>query len=475
MIVPQPRTRCGANWRRVALLVAMTLLFPALTLYLRKFEEEVLANVPSNASQQTPKNLVLFANATLNVEEAKKLQFEVPQNPACPIVDAVYLWVNGTDPLVSERIKNYVPDYVDEGRLRDVPTLKYSFRSLFSYAPFIRHLILVTNGQKPNWLNTSSPRLRIVTHEEIFEDKDFLPTFNSNAIESQLVNIPGIAPCFFYLNDDFFFGRPVRIEDWIDFETGKQKLFFNNYVAPHTRRMEKVLYDASVAYSNLILGRLYHPELVTNRTSIKRPPVRYYYEAHNARLIQLRYLKHLHTKFHEDFRETASRRLRYENDTALPFLYYNFVLEEYGGLPFFPLNVSNASMKYSRFTLNAHNVETVIFYNVKHNFIAWCLNDQAGKIETVKDSMKYNASCDALERVLSEHFPLPSEVENVEPGQQLIPRSLEEYQLLYGWHTPPIKTPRPSVVIPSLWICVVIYLMISVVVISRNNVQKIKL
>uniref|UniRef100_A0A1I8JMU2 Stealth_CR2 domain-containing protein n=1 Tax=Macrostomum lignano TaxID=282301 RepID=A0A1I8JMU2_9PLAT len=43
--------------------------------------------------------------------------------------------------------------------------LKYSLRSLTKFAPWIRKVYLVTNGQVPNWLNLTNPRLTLITHE----------------------------------------------------------------------------------------------------------------------------------------------------------------------------------------------------------------------------------------------------------------------------------------------------------------------
>ena len=38
-------------------------------------------------------------------------------------------------------------------------------RSLNMYAPWVRHIYLVTNGQTPpHWLNTANPKLTIVRH-----------------------------------------------------------------------------------------------------------------------------------------------------------------------------------------------------------------------------------------------------------------------------------------------------------------------
>jgi len=61
----------------------------------------------------------------------------------------------------------------------------------------------------PSWLNLDNPRVKIVTHEEIFLNKSTLPTFSSPAIETHLHRIPGISDKFLYFNDDVLFGRTV--------------------------------------------------------------------------------------------------------------------------------------------------------------------------------------------------------------------------------------------------------------------------
>ena len=90
----------------------------------------------------------------------------------------------------------------------------------------MRHIILVTNGQLPSWLNTSHPRIRIVTHAMIFPNTSHLPTFSSPAIESHLHRIPNISQKFIYFNDDVMFGRPV-FPDVFWTPSGGQKVFLS--------------------------------------------------------------------------------------------------------------------------------------------------------------------------------------------------------------------------------------------------------
>ena len=134
-------------------------------------------------------------------------------------IDVVYTWVDGSDPAWQERkatahaavglgeLNEYASN---ESRFLSRDELRYSLRSLDMYAGWVRHVYLVTDDQVPPWLDTDNPRITVVSHRELFGDRGRLPTFNSHAIESQLHHVPGLSDHFLYLNDDFFFGRPVE-------------------------------------------------------------------------------------------------------------------------------------------------------------------------------------------------------------------------------------------------------------------------
>lgn len=94
-------------------------------------------------------------------------------------------------------------------RYRDNNELRYSIRSLYKYAPWIRHIYLVTNGQVPAWLDTDQARVSVITHADIFPNPSDLPTFSSPAIEAHLHRIPGLSRRFVYFNDDVMLGAPV--------------------------------------------------------------------------------------------------------------------------------------------------------------------------------------------------------------------------------------------------------------------------
>ena len=131
-------------------------------------------------------------------------------------IDMVYCWCDGNDPVFKARKnlylrkekKEYDKESTGSHRFVDNEEMKYSLRSLEMYAPWIRHVYIVTDRQVPKWLNCNNKRISIIDHSEIMP-KDIIPCFNSVVIEKFLANIPRISEYFLYGNDDVFFGRTV--------------------------------------------------------------------------------------------------------------------------------------------------------------------------------------------------------------------------------------------------------------------------
>ena len=101
---------------------------------------------------------------------------------------------------------------VSDARFRDYGLLKYWFRGVEKFAPWVRKIHFVTSGQRPpEWLDTDNPKLNIVTHAE-FIPQEFLPTYNSVVIERYMHLIPGLSEHFVYFNDDFYIINKVSPE-----------------------------------------------------------------------------------------------------------------------------------------------------------------------------------------------------------------------------------------------------------------------
>ena len=130
-------------------------------------------------------------------------------------LDVVYSWVNGSDPRHLDLMAKYSTwrrtSSKEAKHYRDYDELRYSVRSVESmFGKYVGNIVVVSadyeqgdhrEGQVPQWLNTTwksketgKNRVQMVHHSQVFVGKnDLLPTFNSLAIESQIVNINGLS------------------------------------------------------------------------------------------------------------------------------------------------------------------------------------------------------------------------------------------------------------------------------------------
>lgn len=132
-------------------------------------------------------------------------------------IDFVITWVDDTDPVWRAKKAQYTDAEFSEGnseaRYRDWDTLKYWFRGVEKFAPWVRYVYFVTDDQKPEWLNLDHPKLKWVKHTD-FIPSEYLPTFNSNVIEWNLHRIDGLSEHFVYFNDDVFVISPTMPLDF---------------------------------------------------------------------------------------------------------------------------------------------------------------------------------------------------------------------------------------------------------------------
>ena len=193
-------------------------------------------------------------------------------------VDAVITWVDGNDPdFIANRERHKSHDNSGKiaannvARYQSHDEVKYCIRSIQQYAPWIKTIYLVTNGQVPRWFDPSQDRVRIITHDEIIPHQ-YLPTFNSHVIESCLHKIEGLSEHFVYFNDDVMLLKPVAPTDFFT-ENGLMRGFVSRAVIANgppisadtpsmtaIKNARQVLFEKTGYYLSPKFAHTYHPQ-----------------------------------------------------------------------------------------------------------------------------------------------------------------------------------------------------------------------
>ena len=245
-------------------------------------------------------------------------------------IDFVVLWVDGSDPKWLAKKKKYQPE-IDvnntAARYREWGTFKYWFRAVEKYAPWVNHIYLVTDEQKPEWLNVDHPKLTIVDHKDFLEPQN-LPTYNTSAIELNLHRIPNLSEHFVYFNDDVFLINDVKPTDF--FKNGKPVEIANINAATGmdgNQQFAKMMFN-----DTLLINRHFNKNTVVNRHITKWLNLKYgsfnirtlsqiiypYFTGYKAQHISVPFLKSTFEKVwkeeHDLLEETSSHKFRHPND-----------------------------------------------------------------------------------------------------------------------------------------------------------------
>lgn len=287
-------------------------------------------------------------------------------------VDVVYTWVDGADPVWLEEKERTVglPDESssdDPSRFRDREELRYSLRSVARYAPWVRHIFLVTAGQRPRWLADETPGLTMVDHREIFPEQD-LPNYNSHAIESRLHRISGLSEHFLYFNDDVILGRPVRPENFF-LSNGSSKFFLSRSTIPPGPPTE--LEQAHEKARKLTRDAL--------RGLVGREANQLF--KHTPHAFRKTILQELEEVLPDEFAQTAANRLRDPRDLVLVWLYHYYAYFTGRSVPaniaynyFDPSRQADA--RALRQLLRVRSLDTFCLNDVPHEQEPQLLDDQ---------------------------------------------------------------------------------------------------
>jgi hypothetical protein len=236
-------------------------------------------------------------------------------------IDAVVLWVDGSDPAWLESYERAFRETAPAGRSaesrmrhRDNGELRYCLRSIEQNAPWIRKIHIVTAGQVPPFIDASHPRVSVVFHDQFFpgrERSDLLPTFNSFAVDASLHLIDDVAGTFLRFSDDFFVLSPIE-KEWALGTAGYGRHIFSGRV-PYLHELAKPdPYRVTLARSRRSLTE------TTGATGAHNA-------AHAPQLRRRDIVNAMESQMAEKFAATRNARFRTEDCLSLLYAYPHFL------------------------------------------------------------------------------------------------------------------------------------------------------
>ncbi|WP_413752502.1 stealth family protein [Streptomyces sp. R-74717] len=330
------------------------------------------------------------------VDTRSEFTLSLPDEVTFP-VDAVYTWVDGADPEWIRRRAtalgrtDYHEQAVSAARFTSRDELRYSLRSLHQFAPWLRTIYLVTDGQVPAWLNSDHPGVKVVHHRDIFTDATALPTFNSHAIESQLHHIPGLSDHFLYFNDDVFLGRSVTPGEFFH-ANGLSKYFPSNALVPMTPPSPQDPPSEIAAKNNRVVIAGTFDRVLTRKMK------------HVPHSLRRDILQEIEERYAAEHRLTQHSRFRSSSDLSITSSLHHYYGQQTS-------RSVTGKIRYTYLDLAAPNtgrhLNRLLAQRDYHTF---CIND------TVDDPDTAEARTSMLKTFLESYFPVPSPYERPGPG-----------------------------------------------------------
>tara|TARA_Y100001970_G_scaffold45807_1_gene57590 strand:+ start:217 stop:1218 length:1002 start_codon:yes stop_codon:yes gene_type:complete len=239
-------------------------------------------------------------------------------------IDIVYTWVNGNDPNWLNKKESFInqnPNILENKRVNSKERffnndeLKFSLRSVQKYAKWINNIYIITDNQKPEWLNLAHPKIKLIDHREIF-DEEYLPCFNSSAIETSLHKIKELSNYFLFFNDDLFLGRETSMGDF--FKDNSPKLFSgkeNISIQDLHKKERKNEFQYAIHNARLAIYRKYNFFCGFNLR-------------HGIKVLDKNSLSELEIIFSNEFKATRFNRFRNSSDIHVMSLYAYYLVAQ---------------------------------------------------------------------------------------------------------------------------------------------------
>ena len=320
-------------------------------------------------------------------------------------VDIVYTWVNGSDNNWTSKKNHTLKKYNSihksnevsgKERFKDNDELKFSLRSIYKFCPWVRKIFIVTDDQKPSWLNSNKSNLEIIDHKDIFDNDNHLPTFNSNAIEMRLHHINGLSNNFLSFNDDFFIGRSCKKEDFFH-DSNTPKIFTSKKKSDN---LIELINPNSSEINNP------HRKAVFNSRKLiydKYGIIINYDLIHSIKSLNKNVLLKIEKEFNNIFNQTLNNQFRDNTDTWIMSLYAFYSIANKINTPYYvppyrknflryKIPIIRRKRDYVFIPLYLSDKKIISKFNAVINYkpLTFCVNDSPGVKESArKISAKY--------------------------------------------------------------------------------------
>ena len=311
-------------------------------------------------------------------------------------IDFVILWVDGSDKKWLNEKKKYCPELSvsnEAFKFRDWELLKYWFRGVEKYAPWVNKIFFVTWGHIPSWLNINNEKLVIVNHKDIIDEK-YLPTYNSNVIDFNIYKIKELSENFVYFNDDIFLLNNVKPSDF--FVEGMPKDLYaesviqpDKGVFPYTRFNNAFIinkyYNKKQVYKknrNKIFSLKYGKYNLRTLMNLVYPSFVGFYNQHICQSFLKSYFEKIWLLEPKLCEELCNNRFRTNRDVS------QYIIKEMQ-----VLDGKTVPRKYSfgkAYSMNDNNYNLIKKAIEKQKYKVICINDckDIQNVETIKKELK---------------------------------------------------------------------------------------
>lgn len=321
-------------------------------------------------------------------------------------IDFVITWVDSNDPIWQNAFRSYLPqsqstDDTRSIRYRNWDNLRYYFRGVEKFAPWVNRVHFITCGQVPDWLNLNAPKRHFVKHSDYIPN-EYLPTFSSRPIILNLHRIKELSKHFVIFDDDCFLIDKVEPKRFFRNGLPCDKAAFN-ILCPNTLFSHTIVNDLCVINSSFkkyeVVCENFRKWFSTEagnkllRTFLLLPWRRFsgFYDHHLPQIFLKSTFEEVWEK-HEDIllRTTASRFRSITDVNSWLFRYWQLVKGD-----FVPLNVNKDGLYFAISDDSLSKIVKTIEYQKKSIV---CLNDgEVSSFEAAKE--RINA---AFQKILPE-------------------------------------------------------------------------